>query len=46
VEKPRSVPSTETTTTPPINKVDSAKITNEIPEKKNENNKPSSETRN
>ena len=34
VEKPRSVPSTETTTTPPINKVDSAKITNEIPKKK------------
>ena len=34
VEKPRSVPSTETTTAPPINKVDSAKITNEIPEKK------------
>ena len=43
VEKPRIVPSTETTTTPPINKVDSAEITKEIPKKKNEKNKPSRE---
>jgi len=40
VEKPRSVPITETTTTPPINKVDSAKIINEIPEKKTRIIKP------
>jgi hypothetical protein len=40
VEKPQNVPSTEKTTTPPINKVDSAKITNEIPEKKTRIIKP------
>ena len=34
VEKPQIDPSTETTTIPPINNIDTAKITNEIPPKK------------
>ena len=40
VEKPQIDPSTETTTTPPINKVDSAEITKEIPQKKTRKIKP------
>ena len=45
VEKPRIVPSTETTTTPPINKADSAKITNEIPAKKTKKINPQEKTK-
>ena len=44
VEKPRIVPSTETTTTPPINKVDSAEITKEIPQKKTRKINPREKT--
>ena len=45
VEKPQIDPSTETTTTPPINKVDSAEITKEIPQKKTRKINPREKTK-
>ena len=44
VEKPQIDPSTETTTTPPITKVDSAEITKEIPQKKTRKINPREKT--
>lgn len=44
VEKPQSTPSTKTTTTPPINKVDSAEIQKEIPKKKSRKINPREKT--